>query len=240
MLRAERGAAILLPMQGNPAEDWQRLTEHYREISDEELEELAADFVDLTETAQQALRSEMAIRGLSEPSAQAEATKGSDAPSPPRWVSSAQPENGDIHSDASEGEGDSPHEYTWKTQLCECEDTGRAWQLHQVLERAGIESWVEQPGSRYAFGISYPRVMVAADRLEEAIEVARRPIPREIIEESREEMPEFEAPRCPKCGAPDPVLESVEPANAWLCEACGRQWTEPAADAMVESGKTGP
>ena len=41
-------------------------------------------------------------------------------------------------------------------------------------------------------------------------------------------MPEFEAPKCPKCGAEDPVLESVEPTNTWLCEACGKRWTEPA------------
>jgi hypothetical protein len=34
---AERKAAILALMQVNPAEDWQRLTEHYREMSDGEL-----------------------------------------------------------------------------------------------------------------------------------------------------------------------------------------------------------
>jgi hypothetical protein len=41
--------------------------------------------------------------------------------------------------------------------------------------------------------------------------------------------PEFEPPRCPQCGAEDPVLEGVDPFNTWLCEACGKQWTESAA-----------
>ena len=51
-------------MQADPIAEWQRLTEHYREMSDEELGELACDFDDLTETAQQVLRSEMRSRGL--------------------------------------------------------------------------------------------------------------------------------------------------------------------------------
>jgi hypothetical protein len=85
---ADGKAAILLLMQVNPAEDWQRLTEHYREISDGELLELAADFVDLTETAQQVLRTEMSNRGLHEPQAAGEARTNSDRPAPPRWANS--------------------------------------------------------------------------------------------------------------------------------------------------------
>jgi hypothetical protein len=102
------------------------------------------------------------------------------------------------------------------------------------LKRAGIESWVEEPGSRYSFGLSAPRVVVAADQLEHAIEIVNQPIPQEIIDESREEVPEYVPPTCPKCGAEDPALESAEPVNSWVCEACGEQWTESAAD---EDGK---
>jgi transposase-like protein len=69
---------------------------------------------------------------------------------------------------------------------------------------------------------------VAADQLEEAREVASRPIPQAIVEQSRMQIPEFELPRCPGCGAEDPLLESADPVNAWLCESCGRQWTDPA------------
>jgi hypothetical protein len=219
-------------MQSNPAEDWQRLTEHYREMSDEELRELAADIVDLTETAQQVLRNEMNNRGLDERRAAGEAPKSSDRLADPRWASSVDLDRGDIETNPADGndEDDLPHEFTWKTTLCECDDREQAWQIRAVLQREGIDSWVEQPGSRYSIGIGSPRVLVAADQLEQALEIAARPIPQEIVDEFKIDVPEFEAPRCPKCGAEDPVLEGVEPTNAWLCEACGKQWNEPAEE----------
>src|ERR1039457_7389600 len=74
-------------MQGNPAEEWQRLTEHYREISDEELRELAADFVDLTQTAQEVLRNEMRNRGLGDPLA------ANQSPPPPSPLTALQPDH---------------------------------------------------------------------------------------------------------------------------------------------------
>ena len=223
---AERKAAILALMQVNPAEEWQRLAEHYREMSDGELEELAADVVDLTETAQQVLRTELRNRGLREPRAAGEAVRGSDRRAVLRWASSVDPDTGEIKSGVSNGdeEDDSPHEFTWKTTLCECDDRAHSWQIYEVLRQAGIESWIEGPGSRWPTG--EPRVSVAADQLEEAREIAARPIPQEIVELSQMEVPEFEPPKCPQCGAEDPVLESAEPVNAWLCEVCGKQWTE--------------
>jgi ribosomal protein L37AE/L43A len=217
-------------MQANPAEDWQRLTEHYREMSDGELERLAAEFVDLTETAQQVLRGELRNRGMGEPRAAGGAPGSSVFAAAPRHDWPADSETGGFESDGAGGREENylPREYTWKTTLCECEDRAEAWQIYEVLRQAGIESWIEGPGSRRSLG--NPRVAVAADQLEEAREIAARPIPQEIVDLSRMEEPVFEAPRCPKCGAEDPVLEAVEPANAWLCEGCGHQWTEPAAD----------
>jgi transposase-like protein len=44
------------------------------------------------------------------------------------------------------------------------------------------------------------------------------------------QIPEFEPPVCPDCGAEDPLLEDVNPRNAWLCERCGKQWTDPEED----------
>ena len=210
-------------MQINPAEEWQRLTEHYRAMLDGELEELADSFGDLTETAQQALRNEMKNRGLDEPGVAKKPPKRPEASGDSRWAGSVDPDGA-----ASHEEGAPPAEYTWKTLLCECDDKEQAWQIREMLQRAGIESWVEQPGSRYSFGISSPRVVVAADQIDEAREIASRPIPQEIVDRFRAEAPEFEAPLCPSCGAEDPVLEGADPANSWLCEACGAQWSDPA------------
>jgi len=79
--------------------------------------------------------------------------------------------------------------------------------------------------------LTNPRVLVVADQLDQAHAVAARPIPAEIVEGSKIKEPEFEPPRCPKCGAEDPVLEGVDPANNWSCGLCGARWNELATPA---------
>ncbi|MGD0893416.1 MAG: hypothetical protein ABR923_17985 [Terracidiphilus sp.] len=212
----------------NPSDEWQRLTEHYHVMYDGELENLAADFKDLTQTAQEVLRNEMRNRGLPDPAAP---PKKPERPRPPIPVAQSQFES-DVDPDANagghreldpNGESDGPRDYTWKTLLCECDSEAEAWGLNKALSKAGIDSWILSPGRH---GVNSLRIVVAADQLDEAIEVAQQPIPQEFIDEFHEEVPEFVPPKCPQCGAGDPVLESAEPANSWLCEACGKQWTD--------------
>ncbi|MGA2049484.1 MAG: hypothetical protein ABSG96_17430 [Terracidiphilus sp.] len=221
-------------MQINQAEEWQRLTEHYRGMLDGELEQLAESFGDLTETAQQVLRNELRSRGLDGSGSPKTAARYKAPSTSSRFASDVDPDANIGQAARTDGdeEDDSPTDYTWKTLLCECDTSAEAYQLKAVLQRAGIDSWVEVPGSsRYSFGMSSPRVVVAADQLEQAIEIANQPIPKEILEASKIEVPAYVPPTCPKCGTEDPVLESAEPTNAWLCEACGAQWSDPEADA---------
>jgi hypothetical protein len=193
-------------METEMAREAQRLTEHYSQMYDEELLNLAADAASLTEIAQQVLSAEIRKRGLRDKPEQA------DPDSSPA---------------AEIGEDDKPaHQYTWKTLLCECDEREQAWQMYEALKRAGIESWIERPYSK--FYVRDFQVLVAADQLDQAREIAARPIPQDIVDESKLKVPEFEPPTCPHCGAADPVLESVDPCNAWVCEACGSQWTESA------------
>src|ERR1039458_2695794 len=63
------GAVILLPMQIDPLVEWQRLTETYSKMYDDELLQLAVDSDDLTEQAKQVLSDEMRKRGLELPRA---------------------------------------------------------------------------------------------------------------------------------------------------------------------------
>jgi hypothetical protein len=234
---------ILLPMQTDHAGEWHRLSEHYRELYDEELRNLAADYGNLTDLARECLRSEMLTRGLGDPTAKPD----------PRWPRFAQsssfrtatpndlnvaPDDGADSSAlggvTGEDLSDVPHEYTWKTKLCECNEFKEAWQLAEALRRAGIDSWVQRPGS----GIIYSRILVPADQLEEASAIANGPIPKDIVEESNEldKAPEeYIPPRCPKCHTEDPVLESADPTNSWLCEACGARWSDPLADPEPDS-----
>jgi hypothetical protein len=208
-------------------EERRRLLEHYREMGEGELLELAANFNDLTPMAQDALREEMRTRELGTPESvmepPADASRGvpepSDRPAEVHWESHHRWSGPGDAGEAESPEEAAPVEYTWKVPLADMETTTEAWQLAQALRRAGIESWIDR-------GVS--RVLVAADQLDRARAVAEQPIPQEIIDESKAEVPEFEIPVCPGCGAPDPTLESVDPVNCWHCESCDKEWSEAA------------
>ena len=228
-------------MPDDPVRYWQDLTENYRQMGDEQLRELADDIGSLTVVAQQVLRDEMRKRGLSESESRMDMRKGPVRPAainlePVRYRNSS-------HSYAEDEEtGAGPHEFTWKVLLSECETDRQAWQLAEALRRAGIESWIQAAEAHSPFGgsgLGYARVNVAADQLEPARVIAAQPIPQDIVEASildPAEAAEFEAPVCPKCGAADPVLESVEPVNTWECEACGAQWSDPEEPASTVDG----
>jgi hypothetical protein len=226
-------------MQADPFAELRRLTEHYREASDDELRDLAADFTDLTETAQQALRTEMQSRGLNGPLRTTNAPAATIVASHDYKVSAPiqnqtssffarQPQ---LVPDTSDAEPDGEVDYTWKTPLCDCDTLLQARELSEALKQAGIESWIEALGlgSRYAsFSLASPRVLVAADQLDQARDIAALPISRQIIEDAQTEIPDYQPPTCPKCGAPDPILEGIDPTNSWRCEQCGLRWSDPA------------
>ena len=125
---------------------------------------------------------------------------------------------------AEEPEDGAPVEFTWKTELCTCDDWEQGQLLREALYRAGIESWTEPPYAR-EYGIDF-KILVAADQLEEALKIAAHPIAKEVVEDSKIVFPEFVPPVCPHCGTGDPVLEGVEDGNLWICEACGGRWTD--------------
>jgi hypothetical protein len=218
-------------------EEWRRLTPLYSEMGEVEILELATQISDLTETGQQVLRDELKKRGLPE------TQQSVPAPSLNSVGSAAihyEPANYRYAHDEATREDNEPVEYSWKTLLCECETQEQVMQMAEALRRAGIDSWIDQPTSR--FFVRNPRVMVAADQLEQARAIAAQPIPQDIVEELKkeetEEPQDFEFPVCPKCKAEDPTLESVEPSNNWLCESCGYSWSDPNPDS-TESQRAG-
>ena len=231
-------------MQDDPVRFWQELTENYRRMSDGELRELSARPEELTEVAQQVLRDEMRLRRLDRSQTPAEGVRTTGAPRKNYDLLAGPLPNSSLvdedPEDAEETEDEQPATgYTWKTQLCECSNVQQARQISAALLRAGIESWIEAMPS-YAIALGNPRVLVAADQLEEARAIAQRPIPQDIIEESQVEVPEYVVPVCPRCGAHDPILESADPVNTWSCEACGAEWsdTEPTSTEEADEGKS--
>ena len=220
----------------------QQLAGHYRTLYDEELLRLAESQQELTEVAREILIAELEHRGLApEAGASAEAEVPAAIPLPPpdvvaaagilhvpQYLSLSYPQ----HAEAAEGTAaEMPKgkvDYTWKTQLCEVEEPEQAAALRLVLARAGVPCWIE--GDYFGAGLRYPRVLVAADQLERARQIASQPIPQEIFDEVNETAPEFQSAVCPQCQTPDPVLEDVEPTNQWLCEQCGHRWAESATE----------
>jgi hypothetical protein len=228
-------------MRPTPAEEWQRLTRLYSEMTDGQLEDLANSFSDLTEFAQPILRDEMRKRGMHDPQVvlqppPEEKDKPTYARLAPRFAGSSS------SSDESEEDDDAPdHEYTWKTELCTCENKEEAWQIGEVLRIAGIESWAQRPGVSFgtrSIASLETQILVAADQLDDARAVIAKPIPQEIIDQSKAPVEDFVVPACPKCGAPDPILESIEPANTWHCEVCNAEWSDPVAEDSA-TGKSG-
>jgi hypothetical protein len=196
-------------MYENSADEWRDLTENYRSMSDDQLLELAVDFADLRPAAQQALRDELRSRKLGDPQSK-DWNARSREPLAPTEV----------------GVGDEAGvEFTWKTPLCDCESSEKAWQIAEVLRRAKIESWLD--GQRGSMDVGM-RILVAADQLEDAKRIIANPIPADIVEQSLMTAPEYDVPVCPKCGTSDPILVEVDPVNAWECESCGAEWTDPA------------
>lgn len=209
-------------MQSDPRQEWERLTHLYAEMSDEELLELSGEFGNLTETAQQVLRDEMRKRRLPETAAKQTETSGNRQGSSMWSTSAGVLETG--RDEALATEDRRPREYTWKVLLRECDSQEQASQMAEMLSGAGIESWIET--SRNSWDDDGPRVLVAEDQLDEAQEIAARTIPQEIVAESQQTEEDFEPPRCPQCGAEDPLLLGVNPGNTWRCENCGAQWTD--------------
>lgn len=251
-------------MQIDPVQEWRRLAAEYREKTPEELVELARDFADLTEIAQRALRSELKSRGLGDPENPKFATAMQRAQTEPARAPLAQrnaPADpvddiafGVFGVRAPElvpdrpghgGEDGGPYDYTWKTPLCICDSREEAIHLQEALRRAGIESWINFDGYTTSFVPSLEQqstagglqILVAADQLDQARAVAAQPIPQEIVDESKQEIPDFVEPKCPKCGSDEVVLEGVDPANTWRCEQCNAQWTESMPNGTPEGAK---
>ncbi len=218
-------------MQIDPIAEWQRITKVYRGMYDDELINLAADKEDLTDIARQVLDLELKKRGLGDLS---HAGPARETPEPKRERRAALIGNqggaSQIVLDYRATQvGEAPLEYSWKTLLCECDSIERARLLCEALQRAGIDNWIDEPGTGFRHkGLEFPnpRVLVAADQLERARAIASNPIPKEIVADPKFTAPEFEMPQCPHCGAKDPALEGVNPFNSWRCEGCGYQWTD--------------
>jgi hypothetical protein len=218
---------IPAPSSQISAEELLRLTRHHRQLCDEDLLDLFEHLADLTPAARQVLGDEMKSRGISDP-ANALASLDPNLPEPLARAEALIEAREAAQRAARNSSG--PREYTWKVDLCECDEWDQVWQIRRVLQRAGIESWARGATADNYQLMMRPRVMVAAEQLEEAQSIIVQPIPQDIIDESKLEIPEYQLPHCARCQDQEPTLIATEPSNQWLCESCGNEWRDPAVE----------
>jgi DNA-directed RNA polymerase subunit M/transcription elongation factor TFIIS len=201
----------------NPATEWLRLSEHYRQISDDELLGLARQDSELTEVAQQALKDEIHQRRL----------KLEPEKAPP------QPEPQTDSSYAEERE---------LVEVCSVWSLADALQLQTLLDGAGIPFFmgpekatgVDAVTSNFVNGVS---VQVMRIGLPWARQALQHYMPANQPEPKQQEEPGDFAVRCPKCSSEEVIFESLttQPATTtdspspkfeWTCDSCGHQWED--------------
>lgn len=204
-----------------------RLTRHYRGLSDDGLLDLSDHAMELTPDAQRILEEEIRRRGLEEPR---EYESLEETGEPDALARAEAKMRAGIEARRAEQFSDHPREYTWKVPLRDYENPEEARQRLTMLRREGIQCWFMDPSGRLedptVARLDY-RIFVPADQLEEAEAIVQKPVPQDIIDDSKIEVPEFVMPQCPKCGSSDPALVGAEPSNSWLCEVCGNEWSDP-------------
>ena len=209
----------------DPAGEWLRLSEHYRQLSDDELVGLALRTSELTDVAQQALAQEIANRRLKLPPEES-ATPRSPEPPP----------------DSAE-DGESP--YAEDRELVVIRTVwslADALKLQSLLDTAGIPFYigperatgVDAVTSNFANGLSVRIMKVGVPWTLQALQQyfpADEP-PQEKADES-----DNVAIHCPKCHSTEVVFEDLDrgPENSegkpsskfkWTCDSCGHEWED--------------
>lgn len=232
----------------DPAGEFLRITERYRQMSDSELLVLMPQSSQLTPLAQQALASEVRTRGLkADDAAEAVDAKAPAPPAkPPAFVfrEPSQPRDSygyDSSGDDSSGEESSYEEDRKLVELCTVWSVRDALQVQRILDVAGIPFFmgpekatgVDKVRSNFANGVGVEIMQIGLPWAGQAMQnysPADEPAPKP--EEGPTELPVH----CPKCRSTEIILEDViaEPPGAaekcprykWTCDSCGAQWED--------------
>lgn len=203
----------------DPAVEWLRLSEHYREMSDNELLTLARQVSGLTDVAQQALTHEISQRRLKV------------EPEEPPVTPSPEPQSDPPYAEDRE-----------LVEICTVWSLSDALQLQTLLDRAGIPLFmgpekatgVDAVTSNFANGVSVQIMRIGLPWARQAMRnytPANEPAPKQ--EEELSDLPV----RCPKCHSAEVIFERLltEPTTAtdnsspkfeWTCDSCGHRWED--------------
>ena len=204
----------------DPAAEWLRLSDRYRQMSDNELLALAQHNSELTEAAQQILAHEISARRLT--------VQREEPPSPP----------------PGEPPPDSSSTYTEERKLveiCTVWSLSDALQLQTLLDRAGIPFFmgpekatgVDAVTSNFVNGVSVKIMQIGVPWAHQAMlnyTPANEPAP-------KQEEDSDPSVCCPRCHSTEVVFERLiaEPTSEtddssskfeWICDSCGHQWED--------------
>lgn len=203
------------------AGEWRRLAEHYQQLTDSELIDLARNRAELTAVAQQCLSDEVSVRRLKIEPVEAKEAPPALVPEPP----------------------DSPYaEERSLVTLCTAWSVRDALQITTLLGRAGIPFYmgeerataVYRVTSNFAEGVG---VCIMNVGLPLARNLLLDYFPKDVpASEKNDELPDIFI-RCPKCKSEEVVFEHMQdedPAThqkivqkyEWKCDSCGYEWED--------------
>ncbi len=226
----------------DPEQERRRLAEFYSLQMDGELEKVAAQAGELTDTAREVLRAELSRRGLgAEPLERALVPPLVPVPPPP---------TGQIKTPSDELSASLDDDLALREMvtLRRFRDMPEALLAKGCLESAGIESCLLDDNmvrldwfwSNLVGGI---KLQVDPKEVEAANEILNQPIPDGFDVAG---VGEYQQPHCPRCESLDVNFQEVLPAayvsaylsvpipfhrRAWRCHACDAEWEDDGIDA---------
>ncbi len=224
----------------DPAAEYLRLAEHYRQMRDEELLQLVPQTEKLTPLAQQALASEVRHRGLKIEEKQEEKASAQPSFAAPKFRQKPASAPTPAH-DSSDTTDDTYEDDRRLVELCTVWSLRDALQVQRILDVAGIPFFmgpekatgVDKVTSNFANGVSVQIMQIGlpwAAPLLQNYEPEDDPTPKES---PVEKLPV----RCPGCNSSEVVFNGLTSAAEagedkpsrkfrWTCDSCGATWQD--------------
>jgi DNA-directed RNA polymerase subunit M/transcription elongation factor TFIIS len=225
----------------DPAGEFLRISERYRQMSDDELLVLIPQSSELTPFAEQALANEVRSRGLKAAVEREELSATSQFP-PPAFFEHESPKLRDSAGYDFPDPDSSYGEDRKLVELCTVWSVRDAFKVQTILDRLGIPFFigpekatgVDEVTSNFASGVGVQIMQIGLPWAGPAMrhyEPEDDPTPKENQE--LDELPVG----CPKCHSTEVVFEGLtsSPAIAtdessqkykWTCDSCGHKWED--------------
>ncbi len=224
----------------DPALEYLRIAERYRQMSDEELVVIAGERAELTDLAQQALAGEVQSRGLKVDEPPQEKSPSAIAP-PPAFFEHESPKL----KDSSEYEYGVSYDDDRKfVELCTVWSLRDALQVQSLLDVAGIPfvmgpekaTGAEAVTSNFLNGVKVGIMQIGLPWAGPAMG-HYEPEDDPHAEDEKAQQDDEVFVRCPRCHSTEVVFqERVHPAALaqdgsadefeWTCDSCGNKWVD--------------